>query len=297
MKIRIVLCIMTLTMLNFFDVPSLFATPLIDGKFEASEGYTTGYNVDLNVESGKGKNKTTVNGGEGELWITQDSGSGDLFLAFIQPLSLVDNSYGDNSIGWGKNIAPSGKNHNYKDLTGSDKAQFVFTDGLDNTVLDIVLDYAHASSGSIVASVTEGDGEVNTGNASDVKEAATSLVYNYNIYGLSNPELFGNDSSSPEANEDYEVEDALLADWVFASVYELRVDGSVFDENGFGEVELVVVHDSPNKIAKNKVYPKIGDQFSSSNPVPEPTTIALLGIGLAGLAGGAVRRRLKKAKQ
>jgi hypothetical protein len=57
------------------------------------------------------------------------------------------------------------------------------------------------------------------------------------------------------------------------------------------------VHDSPNKIEKNKVYPKIGDQFSSSNPVPEPTTIALLGIGLAGLAGGAVRRRLKKAKQ
>ena len=36
------------------------------------------------------------------------------------------------------------------------------------------------------------------------------------------------------------------------------------------------------------------EMSGTANPIPEPTTIALLGIGLAGLAGVEVRRRLKK---
>jgi hypothetical protein len=42
-------------------------------------------------------------------------------------------------------------------------------------------------------------------------------------------------------------------------------------------------------------YPSGGDSFHSSYaPVPEPGTVALLGIGLAGLVGVGARRRAKK---
>ncbi len=84
------------------------AAPIVDGRFDPTEGYTTSWGLDFTVEG-----VPTIGSG-GKLWLYEDVTSGDVTLLLSQPLTLVDNTYGENSIGWGKNVAPSGKNHNLR---------------------------------------------------------------------------------------------------------------------------------------------------------------------------------------
>ena len=292
MKIRFVMCIIAITVLNMVAVSSVSALPIINGRFDGvGEGYTSGGSVGFGLSDG--------GIATGELWTAQDAATGDVFLAFIQPLTLVDNSYGANSIGWGSN------KHRFQDLLNSDSAQIKFTDMTGDTALDI--DYVHGFGSKKdkppfrSGGVTDGEGDVNEGSESDVIKVATSLEYNYEIFGLSNPELFGKDSDSPEAGANYNVTDAALADWLFEVVYEVQVSGDVFGDKGFDEAMLVVVHDTPHK----KIFAGGSDDKSSDDgsddssddggkPIPEPATIALLGIGLAGLGAGYLRRRRKQ---
>jgi len=227
---------------------SVYALPVADGRYDPAEGYTNSHSISLNVEGAKKHDPLVPAPDPAQLWTYQDPTTLDVSVAFIQPVTLVDNTYGANSIGWGSD-APSGKHHSFNDLKGSDKAQFTFTDGLGNVVLDVTMDYitedgAGYSSGGVI----DGDGRVNVGSAGDVKAWGSSLDYNFNVLGHSS---FTTDS--PLSVPDYS-DPPSAPGWIFEVIYELQVDGALFAANGFGGVAIPVVHDSPNKIGKNKVY-------------------------------------------
>ena len=237
------------------------AAPVIDGRFDPNEGYNLVGEISFAVE------KTDIIVRDGELWTHQDPSTGDLSVYFLQPVTLVDNTYGDNTIGWGRGVAPSGKNHNFKDLIGSDKAQFVFADGQGNIVLDITTDYFSETakeSGIYDSMGVTGsrDGAVYIGSAADVLAWSSSLDYNFNVLG----HVLTMDSPATDLNY---TENPGYQGWIFEVGYELRIAGSVFGSNGFGDVTIPIVHDSPNKIGGNKVY-----------PTPEPTTMLLLAAGI-----------------
>lgn len=247
-----------ITLLCALTASHAIAAPTVDGQFDPNEGYTTGIFLDFHVEKGP-----TVTGGS--LWTYQDPITGDVFVYFSQPLTLVDNTYGANSIGWGSN-APSGKNHKFDDLVGSDKAQFQFTDALGNVVLDFSMDYITKSGSNYVSlGATGGDGKVHTGSAASLLAWGTTLDYNFNTLG----HVLIKDS--PATDNNY-TENPSYPGWIWEVGYEMQISGNLFT-NGFGDVSVVLVHDSPNKLGGNKVT------TTPDGVIPEPASLALLGLG------------------
>ena len=261
-----------------------------DGRVEPGE-YLTGYELSFLVEDAG-----TVGGGE--LWLHRAAG-GDLVVAFTLPKTLVDNSYGTTAIGWG------GKDHKFQELVGSDDGRFAFEFVLSGTtgttLLDVTMDYLHEDKKKgYVGGVTDGkEFEVTVGDADDIVASSTSLAYNWDTFVDPNdpndPEraFFGKDSDSPAADTDYG--NPTLPGWLYEVTYEFQIAGDVFsgvsiDLNDPSFLSIPLMHASPNKIGKNKVWPEIGDPIPMSAPIPEPITLVSL-LGGAGALVGYVRRR------
>ncbi len=250
------------------------ATPVVDGRLSSTEDYDEGYWVELNVGGGK---RGTVLPDNAELWMHQDAVTGDLYVNFTQPVSLVDNSYGKTAIGWGRKVAPSNKKHKFSHLINSDDARFAIFDGDQNVVFDFTMDYfsRDRKSPSKYSSlgVNGRDGKVHEGSADSLLEWATSLDYNFNELG------YVLTKNSPTLEESYLIsEKPTFPGWRYEVTYEFRIDGSLFDDNGFGSLIIPYVHDSTNKIGKNTVYTQLNGAIPYE-PVPEPATVCLLGLG------------------
>ena len=162
-------------------------------------------------------------------------------VTFRQSRDLNDNTYGVNATTW-----PRG--HKFRDLVGSDKAEFRFTDSSGRVVLDFYLDYISQSSlypsGYGTLGVSGGDGKMLTGNAASVLAVHTTLSDSLN----QSPAFYGYtvDSPAPEA---------AFPTWDYVDGYTVEVSKAAFGAAGFGGVSIPYVHNSPAKHGQGQVSP------------------------------------------
>jgi hypothetical protein len=208
-------------------------------------------------------------------WIVESVQNDELVHARLtMNPDFVDNSYGVNAVGWdkttsapaapppamGKPANPMGmmkapgmghSGHAFKDLVGSDHAEFQLSDGAGKLVLHFKADYvsvdASAPSGYATLGVTGGEGKMLLGNASDVVAVSTSIDRDLNACGYSS---YTTDSPSTDVNY---TPSHGAENWDYRVVYDVWVRKSAFGSAGFGDAIVNFVHASPSKLASNTV--------------------------------------------
>lgn len=282
---------------------SATASAAVDGQYTPGE-YTNITQLFFRLDNG-----TTVQD-PGTLAWRVDS-SGNVFVAFVQPLSINDNTYGANAIGW----ADSKKGtHTFGDLTGSDRARFEFANAAGQLVLSFDLDYLSksslGSSGYASLGVTGGDGRMVTGSAANVLQWGTSLDYNLNTVagrGVNNGAAglgYGQytvDSpmATPARRADGSIDysrpymNSEAPGWDYNISYEVMISAAAFGSSGFGSVTVPYAHNSPSKFGQNTI-----PICPPTDPtcIPEPATY-MAGFGICALLLGIHARQVVKRKK
>jgi hypothetical protein len=186
--------------------------------------------------------------------------NGDVHIRYDQNTGLNDNSYGTGAIGWTNG-------HSFGNLTGSDKAEFILTDGLGTKVLDFFQDYitlqnAAPFTPSHYASLgaTGGDGSLVTGNSAWVMNPDSSLAKNLNKFCVNAGcttlvQGVALTVNSPAADANYNTSNPFFNGWNFVDSFEVTVSHLAFGANGFGAVAVGLVHNSPAKAGTNAITP------------------------------------------
>jgi len=263
---------------------------VVDGIFDPNEGYTNVQSLMFQLDNG------TMVKDSGTLAWTTDS-QGNVFIAFVQPLSINDNTYGANSIGW--DTGKKGGTHTFSNLTGSDKAVFNLTNAAGQAftyTLDYISQSSSAPSGYASLGVAGGDGSVGGGGkkgstgggaVGDVLKWGTSLDYNLNKLGF---KTFLTDSpaTTPARNPDGSIDyskpyanPANASGWVYNIEYEFEISAAALGPSGFGSVTVPYAHDSPSKFGQNTII-----------AVPEATNY-LMGLAAIVFAGLFHARQLQ----
>ncbi|MFA3783372.1 choice-of-anchor A family protein [Melioribacteraceae bacterium 4301-Me] len=184
-------------------------------------------------------NKNSVNYPVAKLY-TNYLSNGNINFRLELEKTLNDNTYGTGAIGW-----PGG--HTFNQLKGSDQAEFKLYDANNNPVLDFVIDYIESGQPT-----PSGYGSyIKSGNSPYILYQNTSLSKNFNDFG------YVLTTNSPSTDNNY-TPNPNYPNWIFDMIYEATVSSSAFGSAGFGKVEVVGMHNSPNKLNfDNLIVPEI----------------------------------------
>jgi hypothetical protein len=291
------------------------AAPVIDGIVTASDGYLA--SVDINFYLDTGTSVDLVANG-GRLYMYQDAGTKDTYVAFVVSVAVNDNLYGEvnykskqSKPTWYGDWYPKwyDKGHEHFDLIESDNATFQFLSVSPLTTLaSFPLDYY----GSNDPSSSEHDTPLPTAISADPNDYTnyrTSLHWNQqNI--LEGAEDDWTDASpildatwtEEDMVDEYGIYRSPDNGWVYSMIYEYKIDGSLFGEDDNFDLLIGTSHNSPVKtdgrgtiiiVPDGILPPPPGDgspPINYENNVPEPATMAILALG--GIA--MLRRRRKK---
>jgi len=200
----------------------------------------------------------------GTLFWYVDDVKNEIHIRYEQSRDLNDNSYGTNIVNWGS------RHHNFSDLTGSDKAEFILRDRGGNLILDFFLDYLTSTMtapASHYASLGPfgGDGSMVSGNPGYIKSWNTSLAKNLNESGFcsqGNCTIAGVNlltNSPPTVSPTvYDLPPGSpFAAWDFTNAYEIVIDGAAFGgAQYFGSITVGPIHNSPSKTGVNAINPE-----------------------------------------